>query len=103
MNYIYTLILGFVAGFIAARIVKKSKTAPQSADKYYNEADREKDQKLAAIMGLFDKYQTVTNNLIQTELGVSDATAERYCDELEKSGKITQVGRTGKFVTYKKS
>ena len=43
-----------------------------------------------------------TNDQIQQLLGVSDATAERYLQEMEVWGKIRQVGRTGKQVTYEK-
>jgi len=43
-----------------------------------------------------------TNNDIEKLLGVSDATATRYLDELEKEGLIKQVGKTGASVYYKK-
>lgn len=35
-------------------------------------------------------------------LGISDATAERYLNELEKEGKVRQVGGTGSGVFYEK-
>ncbi len=35
-------------------------------------------------------------------LGVLDASATRYLDELEKKDRVKQVGRTGKYVYYKK-
>lgn len=35
-------------------------------------------------------------------LHVSDATATRYLDELEKEGKIKQVGTTGKHTRYER-
>jgi len=34
---------------------------------------------------------------------VSDATATRYLEELEKEGFIRQVGRTGRHVYYEKT
>ena len=43
----------------------------------------------------------ITNDEVQALLGVSDATAERYLEELEKEGKIAQVGKSGRTVTYK--
>jgi Fic family protein len=34
-------------------------------------------------------------------LGVSDATTERYLDELEKEGALKQFGKTGRSTHYK--
>ncbi len=45
----------------------------------------------------------VTNNDIEKLLGVGDSTATRYLDELEKEGKIHQVGTEGRFVYYQKN
>lgn len=38
---------------------------------------------------------------VETTLGVSDATATRYLDELEKVGKLEQIGESGHAVRYK--
>ena len=43
----------------------------------------------------------ITNDEVQALLGVSDATAERYLEKLEKEGKIAQVGESGRTVSYK--
>jgi Fic family protein len=43
---------------------------------------------------------TITNNDIENLLGVSDATAERYLNELEAEGELVQVGGTGRGVKY---
>lgn len=48
------------------------------------------------------KGNKIANNDVEKLVGVSDTTAERYLDELEKEGKIRQVGKTGKFVYYEK-
>lgn len=45
--------------------------------------------------------QGVTNNDIEKLLGVSDATATRYLSELEREGKVEQVGETGRGVEYR--
>jgi len=55
------------------------------------------------IMGLFMNADEITNDDVEKALGVSDATATRYLDWLEKEGKIIQIGRTGKYTHYKKS
>lgn len=101
MNYIYVLIFGFIAGFIAAWMVKKNKKT--AYDNYFNEADKAKDENLRKVLSMLNSHETITNDQIKTELNISDSTAERYCDELEKSGKIAQVGKTGRSVTYKKA
>lgn len=44
----------------------------------------------------------ITNDDVQSLLKVSDATAVRYLDELEKEGIIKQVGKTGKYTYYEK-
>ncbi|MBU0999386.1 winged helix-turn-helix transcriptional regulator [Patescibacteria group bacterium] len=44
--------------------------------------------------------EQITNNDVEKLLGVSDATATRYLDELEKEGKIRQIGTTGQGVYY---
>jgi len=44
----------------------------------------------------------ITNDEVEKLLHVSDATATRYLSQLEKEGKIKQIGKTGKAVTYAK-
>ena len=52
------------------------------------------------ILELLKEKNKITNNDIEKLLGVSDATATRYLDELEKQGKIEQIGKTGRSVYY---
>jgi len=68
-----------------------------------------KRKKLDKVMTLFLKNKNgstsspqVTNDEVEKFLHVSDATAERYLNILEKENKIKQVGKTGKAVTYQK-
>ena len=42
----------------------------------------------------------IQNNDVEKLAGVSNATAERYLDELEKEGKLTQHGVIGQGVFY---
>ncbi len=60
-----------------------------------------KRKKIDAILDLFAKQTNPTNDKVEKLLHVSDATATRYLDELEKEGKIRQVG-IGKHTHYKK-
>ena len=42
----------------------------------------------------------ITNDEVEKLLRVSDATATRYLDALEKEGRVRQEGKTGKSVVY---
>ena len=59
-------------------------------------------KKLVKVMTLFVKQTEITNDEVEKLLHVSDATATQYLAELEKRGKIQQVGTTGRGVKYMK-
>ncbi|MEQ1499766.1 MAG: FaeA/PapI family transcriptional regulator [Parcubacteria group bacterium] len=61
-----------------------------------------KRKKLDHIMTLFAKRTNITNDEVEKFLRVSDATATRYLEILEKENKIKQSGKTGKGVSYSK-
>ena len=61
-----------------------------------------KRKKLEKVMTMFAKQTKISNDEVEKFLHISDATAERYLDILEKENKIKQVGKTGKAVTYSK-
>jgi Fic family protein len=69
------------AGFIAKQIEQKA----------------ENKQKILTFVQAHEKIQ---NNDVEKLAGVSNATAERYLDELEKEGKLTQHGTIGQSVFY---
>lgn len=58
--------------------------------------------KLDRIMTLFALLPNITNDEVEKFLHVSDATATRYLEILEKENKIKQTGKTGKGVSYVK-
>ena len=58
--------------------------------------------KIDKILTLFSKDSSVSNDEVEKLLHVSDATATRYLETLEKEGKIKQMGKTGRGVTYQK-
>lgn len=43
----------------------------------------------------------LSNSTLRGELGVSDRTIVRYMDELEREGRVEQIGTTGHAVTYR--
>ncbi len=59
-----------------------------------------KRKKLDRVMTLFLKKSKITNDEVREFLHVSDATAERYLNTLEKENRIKQVGKTGHAVSY---
>lgn len=63
---------------------------------------KEKVANKEAILGLLETQGKLTNNHIEMMLGISDATAERYLNELEKEGKVKQVGDIGSGVYYER-
>jgi len=62
----------------------------------------EKAKNKAKISGLIGSKGRITNDDVQNALGVSDATATRYLEELEKEGVLKQVGAAGKYTYYEK-
>lgn len=67
--------------------------------------DKQADEKAAnkeIVMELFERQEKVTNDDVEKLLSVSNATAERYLNELEKEGRIRQVGTTGQNVHYER-
>lgn len=63
---------------------------------------KEKEEDKQRILCILETQTPLTNNHIEQLLGISDATATRYLDELEKEGHVRQVGKTGKHVYYEK-
>ncbi len=61
-----------------------------------------KRKKLDKVMTLFLKQSKITNDEVEKFMHVSDATATRYLNTLEKENKIKQNGKTGKSVFYSK-
>ncbi|MEZ4156877.1 MAG: hypothetical protein R3B52_02830 [Candidatus Paceibacterota bacterium] len=58
------------------------------------------EENLSRVLDFASRKDFITNNHIEMLLGVSDATATRYLDELEKRGKLKQVGSEGRGVKY---
>jgi len=63
-------------------------------------ASQKEARKQKALAMLADKPE-LSNSEIRKALGVSSRTAVRYLDELERDGKIEQVGAVGHAVTYR--
>lgn len=97
MKWIIIFILGTVVGFLLRfwKMKKDNSGFPNAGQ------ITAKKEHLEKILASFSPDDEISNDKVQDMLGVSDATAERYLDELEKSGKLRQIGKTGKHVIYK--
>lgn len=67
---------------------------------YRNPKRRSIEEGKKKILELLKEKSKITNDEVQKLVGVSDATATRYLDELERERKIRQIGKEGRFVYY---
>ncbi|QQG42460.1 MAG: HTH domain-containing protein [Candidatus Giovannonibacteria bacterium] len=65
------------------------------------ETASQKEARKQKALAMFQEKQELSNSEIREHLGVSSRTAVRYLDELEREGKIEQVGKIGHAVTYR--
>jgi Fic family protein len=94
MNCFIYIIIGLVAiifGIYLGRKNSKGLIAVQAKKKAENKNK---------IIDLLREKGEIKNDDIEGLLGVSDATATRYMDELEDEGKVVQVGSAGYQVHY---
>ena len=95
MNY-FVLIPVAIAGIALGMYIARQKAnagfiAEQTAKKTENK------QKILEFVQANGKIQ---NNDVEKLTKISNATAERYLNELEKEGKLTQHGTIGQNVFY---
>jgi predicted HTH transcriptional regulator len=98
MYFLIVIVFGFLLGlgFGFYRFKKK----PSAYADYIQHMSKKKAQNKKKIITLFKEKQKITNNDVEKLLGVSDATATNYLQELEDESKIIQQGKTGKYVYY---
>ncbi len=61
---------------------------------------QEKNERKEKILAFLRTNGKATNNEIEKLLGVSDASATSYLEELEKESKVRQIGEIGAGVYY---
>ncbi|OGZ61377.1 MAG: hypothetical protein A3H51_01215 [Candidatus Spechtbacteria bacterium RIFCSPLOWO2_02_FULL_38_8] len=98
MNYLVLFLSGFIFAigilvFFKRRRQKVGIVATRSTKKAQN---------IEKILDLISQKEKITNDDIEKEVKVSHATATRYLDELEKMGRIKQVGKVGQAVYYER-
>ena len=98
-NIIY-LIVGFGVGYLYGKL--KAKVWGLMRERAKNPAFDAAESNREKLRAHLQTHDSITNNEIEKLLGVSDATATRYMDDLEKEGLVRQVGDTGSHVRYEK-
>lgn len=116
MNTIIYLAIGLVGGALIGWGIKNRKAingddccAPQNQNNDIQKDQRgivkdevgKKEENLQKIREFMATKDRITNNDVEQLVWVSDATAERYLNQLEKEGIIKQVG-TGSETYYTK-
>jgi predicted HTH transcriptional regulator len=89
---IIIFIIGVSVGVgLGAWLKRLSKRATEGRVIYTGQS-QEKEENIGKVLAFIWEHGRITNNQIEELLGVSDATATRYLDELEGRGKIIQKG-----------
>jgi predicted HTH transcriptional regulator len=101
MNTLIIFGLGFVLGAAAVYFLMRQRKVVGIASHVQNQKS-EKQERKEKILAMIREKGSVTNNDIETALGVSDASATNYLQELEQEGLIEQIGKRGRFVSYRK-
>ncbi len=105
--FILGLIIGLIIGFILGWVLKPAKKVTEKTKECAKEdfdlpdAWEHKAENLAKARSFIKGKTKITNDDLQAELSVSDATIVRYLNELEQEGAIKQIGKTGQSVYYK--
>ena len=101
MNIIYGLVGVVVGGIVGYLIGVRKAPLDSSASNGASEKKNENMTKLREYLKSQEGKQ-INNFEVRDLLNVSDTTACRYCDDLEKEGLIKQVGTDGPKVFYDK-
>jgi len=95
MNYLALIIVAIVGIVLGMYIARRSANAG-----FIAEQTAKKTENKQKILEFIQRNGKIQNNDVEKLAGVSNATAERYLDELEKEGKLTQHGVIGQGVFY---
>ena len=94
MNYLVLATVALAGIALGMYLARRSKTGFISGQMETKTENKKK------IINFVQAHEKIQNNDVEKLVGVSNATAERYLDELEKEGKLTQHGSIGQNVFY---
>ena len=95
MNY-FLLTIVAIAGIALGMYIARQKANTGFIAKQMEQKTENKQKILAFVR----EHEKIQNNDVEKLASVSNATAERYLDELEKEGKLIQHGTIGQGVFY---
>ena len=110
MTYLSILIIGVVVAvsflfWVAKRESKKYGT--NAGEELVGicvsaiETASQKEVRKQRVLAMLQKKNGLSNADIRKALGVSSRSVVNYMDELEKEGKVEQIGKVGQSVTYR--
>lgn len=100
MKIVLIFLAGMALGFwLGKNRGGKTTTTPEPL---LGKGGEEKRRRKEKIMQMLAGRAEIKNDDVEKMLDVSDASATNYLSELEKEGKIEQVGTVGRFVSYRK-
>jgi Fic family protein len=94
MSYLILIIVA-VAGIVLGAYFARRKNGGLIA-----EQGKKKTENKQKILDFLRENGRIQNNDVEKLAGVSNATAERYLNELEREGKLVQHGKIGQNVFY---
>ena len=95
MNYIVLITVALIGIALGMYIARRNTTAGFIAKQMEQKVENKR-----KILAFVQTHGKIQNNDVEKLAGVSNATAERYLEELEKEGKLTQHGEIGQSVFY---
>jgi len=104
INFAIGFVIAGVVAYIIVAYFWPSKTKEKSKDDG-GDINIEQKKKREENLAKLEKYIAsasgkIRNGDVEKILNVSDATATRYLDEMEKKGLIKQIGLRGKYTHY---
>ena len=93
------IILVFGLGILFGSKIKKKKTG--SLTRAWQARTEKKEENKKRILEKLQEAGKITNDEAQKLLDIADSTATNYLEELEKGGKIEQVGGAQKDTFYR--
>lgn len=104
MYEIVLIVIGGILGCIVAKATMQKTsvihTVQTDTENKRTAQQKEKEERKTQIIDFLQRNGRVANNDIEKLLGVSDATATNYLEELEKENQIIQHGSAGRSVYY---
>lgn len=95
----FGIVIGVVVVVLLVRNGRNGGGASVFLRRKQNRKQIERKEKIVKLAG---RQEKITNNDVEHMLGVSDATATNYLQELEQEGVLEQVGAIGRGVFYRK-